>query len=90
MITSVRLSEYLAVLEDAVLEFVADELEVERITLARAQEITHFMAENIEKPTTHEELSSLIDKLKEQFPELKGQMEKEIGEFELHKKYTIA
>jgi hypothetical protein len=90
MIDSIRLSEYRAVLEDAVLEFVADELESERITFARAQEMTHFMAENIEKPTTHEELSALIDKLKENFPELKETIEKEISEFELHKKYTIA
>lgn len=90
MIASIRFSEYRAVLEDAVLEFVADQLEAERITLARSQEITHFMVENIETPTTHEELSALIDKLKEQFPELKETVEKAISEFELHKKYTIA
>lgn len=90
MIFSIRLGEYRAVLEDAVLEFVADTLEAERITLQRSQEITHFMSENIEKPTTHEELSVLIDKLKEQFPELKERVEQAINEFELHKKYTVA
>lgn len=90
MISGIRLSEYRAVLEDAVLEFVADMLEAERMALARSQEITHYMAENIELPDTHEELSALIDKLKEQFPELKETIEKEISEFELHEKYRIA
>lgn len=90
MIPSVRLSEYRAVLEDAVLEFTADELEAERITLPRSQEITHFMSENIEKPATNEELFALIEKLKGQFPELKEPIGKAISEFELHKKYSIA
>lgn len=90
MISSVRFSEYRAVVEDTVLEFAADELAAERITLSRSQEITHFMSENIEKPTSHEELSALIEKLNEQFPELKEPIEKAINEFELHKKYTIA
>lgn len=89
MINSIRLSEYRAVLEDAVLEFVADEMEAERITLERSQEITHFMSENIELPTTHEEFSALIDKLKQHFPELKEQIEREISEFELEEKYRI-
>ncbi len=90
MIVDIRLSEYRAVLEDTVLEFAADELAAERITLPRAQEITHFMSENIEVPTTHEELSALIGKLKEHFPELKETIEKEISEFELQEKYIIA
>jgi hypothetical protein len=86
----IRIGEYKAVLEDTVINFIADKLQEQKITLLRAQEITSFFKENIEKPTTVEEISLLIEKTKNQFPELKPIIEEAISTFEEHKKYKIS
>lgn len=90
MTSGLKISEYKAVLQNAVLDFFEQEIESGSITPQRIQEISRYIAEYVLKKETVEDMILAVKQLKEKFSELVKPIETALAVYEERQRYKIA